>query len=150
MFSPGFILHVSEISKFGITQIYQCRTMANAICISIYRLTCYRYFAHVLSAHAFRVFFLRASLTMTMTIYWSHVTLSGIGDKPGLDLNFFLREPAGLLRDFFREQNWVLGSHVSLGRRRGSEATELGGVPPPTVGRFFNFGVQNRAIWWDF
>ena len=54
VFSPGFILSVSEISKFGITQIYPCRTMANAICISIYRLTCYRYFVHVLSAHAFR------------------------------------------------------------------------------------------------
>ena len=54
VFSPRFILRVSEISKFGITQIYPCRTMANAICISIYRLTCYRYFAHVLLAHAFR------------------------------------------------------------------------------------------------
>ena len=35
---------------------------------------------------------------------------------------------------------------------RGSEAIERGegvggGVPPPTVGRFFNFGGQNHVIW---
>ena len=31
---------------------------------------------------------------------------------------------------------------------RGSEATERGKVvPPPTVGRFFNFGGQNHVIW---
>ena len=36
---------------------------------------------------------------------------------------------------------------------RGSEATERGEgvgeerVPPPTVGRFFNFGGQNHVIW---
>ena len=32
---------------------------------------------------------------------------------------------------------------------RGSEATERGegGVPPPTVGRFFNLEGQNHVIW---
>ena len=37
--------------------------------------------------------------------------------------------------------------------RAGGEGVG-GGCPPPTVGRFFNFGVQNHAIWcilwWDF
>ena len=54
MFSPGFFLRVSQIRKFGITKIYTCRTLANPEGIAIYRLTRYRYFAHVLSAHAFR------------------------------------------------------------------------------------------------
>ena len=36
------------------------------------------------------------------------------GAGAGLDLNFFLREPAWLLREFSRGPNWVLGSHISL------------------------------------
>ena len=47
-------LRVSQIRKFDITQIYACRTLANPEGIAIYRLTRYRYFAHVLSAYAFR------------------------------------------------------------------------------------------------
>ena len=50
----NFFLCVSQIRKFGITKIYTCRTLANPEGIAIYRLTRYRYFAHVLSAHAFR------------------------------------------------------------------------------------------------
>ena len=53
-FSPGFFLRVSQIRKFGITKIYACRALANPEAIAIYRLTRYRYFAHVLSAYAFR------------------------------------------------------------------------------------------------
>ena len=52
-FLPAFFLHVSEIRKFGITKIYACRTVANPQGIAIYRLTRYRYFPCVLSAHAF-------------------------------------------------------------------------------------------------
>ena len=54
VFSPGFFLRVSQIRKFGITKIYACRALANPEAIAIYRLTRYRYFAHVLSAYAFR------------------------------------------------------------------------------------------------
>ena len=50
VFSPGFFLRVSQIRKFGITKIYACRALANPEAIAIYRLTRYRYFAHVLSA----------------------------------------------------------------------------------------------------
>ena len=49
-----FFFRVSQIRKFGITKIYACRTLANPEGIAIYRLTRYRYFARVLSAHAFR------------------------------------------------------------------------------------------------
>ena len=44
---------------------------------------------------------------------WSiHGPLTGM--VPGLDLNFFSREPSWLLREFSRGPNWVLGSHISL------------------------------------
>ena len=49
-----FFCGVSQIRKFGITKIYACRALANPEAIAIYRLTRYRYFAHVLSAYAFR------------------------------------------------------------------------------------------------
>ena len=49
-----FFLRVSQILKLGITKIYTCRTLANPEGIAKYRLTRYRYFAHVLSALAFR------------------------------------------------------------------------------------------------
>ena len=51
---PRICLRLSEIRKFGITKIYACRTVANPQGIAIYCLTRYRYFACVLSAHAFR------------------------------------------------------------------------------------------------
>ena len=45
---------ISNIRKFGIPKIYACRTLVNPEGFAIYRLTGYRYFARVLSAHAFR------------------------------------------------------------------------------------------------
>ena len=76
VFSPGFVLRMSQIRKFGITQIYVCRAQANPEGIAIYRLTRYQYFAPVLSAYAFRnLRYFIQTIATDHTILWSFPVL---------------------------------------------------------------------------